>query len=605
MKKSSFFGVIRDGIGGHKVLSGIIAIALVGGGIGMYRSISAGNVLPQYVLAAARLGTLEQTVTGSGQVSASNQTDIQSQGSGTIESIDVSVGQAVRAGELIATLDVKNAAIALDNAKLSLAKLTQPAKATDISNATNNLVKSYSDSFNAVSAAYLDLPSIVSGLKDMLYGPNGFLSSQNMSFILPAALAYRDAAGTAYDAAVNEYAASLGEFKSLSRSSATSSLDQLFEHTNSTVKDVAGAIAKVQNAITTITIAQPDYNRTQAAAAAASVNGWAGQANGDLAAIGSAQNAVSSSRNSLTTLVEGADPLDIESARLGLAQAEQTYENYFIRAPYDGIIGRIPVNVYGQAAGSTVIATIIGQQKIATISLNEVDAAKVKTGLPVTITFDAIEGLSATGTVAQVDQVGTVAQGVVSYGIKILINTADDRIKPGMSVNTSIITSEQENALLVPSSAVKTEGQLSYVQVFDDPFGSSTPNGNNGKTNGNANGSNGYRRFASTTRQFSGDGAASGTPRVRGNGSANGDLTISSASLPRQVAVTAGDSDDTNTVIISGLDRGQFVVTRTITAGTAKTAAPSIFSTLGARAPAGGGRAPAGGGGRGGGAFGG
>lgn len=584
MKDQTTFGKIRAGFARNKKTSAVIAVALVAGGIGIYRSATSASSAPQYVLAPARIGTLRQTVTGTGQVSASNQTDIQSQVSGTIQSINVTVGQAVHKGDLIATLDAKNAAINLENARLSLAKLVEPAKATDVSNASNNLAKSYSDAYNAVSTAYLDLPGIISGIKDLLYSPDGFLSNQRSTYLTSTAQTYRGSAEAAYDAAVDEYAKGLQEFKNSARSSATSTLDALFARTHAMVSQMAAAVAKVQSAVTFIIATQPDYNKSEASTVSASVNAWASQVNNDVSSIAAALNSVSTNRNSLTTLSEGADALDIRSAELSVKQAEQTYEDYFIRAPYDGTIGRIPVNVFGQASSGTTIATIVGEQKISTISLNEVDAAKIRTGLPVTITFDAIEGLTATGTVEQVDQVGTVSQGVVSYAVKILINTEDERIKPGMSVNTSIIAHEEENVLLVPSTAVKTQGQMSYVQVLENPFGSSTPNGN------------GFRRNGSTTRDFSQSENASGTARFgngtrmnNGNGNGNGiAFTVTSSAQPRQVPVTVGDADDTNTVIKSGLSRGDFVVTRTLGASAARSAAPTIFSTLGARGPGGG-----------------
>jgi hypothetical protein len=56
------------------------------------------------------------------------------------------------------------------------------------------------------------------------------------------------------------------------------------------------------------------------------------------------------------------------------------------------------------------------------------------------------------------------------------------------------------------------------------------------------------------------------------------------------VTVVTGLSDDTNTEIVSGLNRGQLVVTRTIAASAAQTTtAPSLLSGLGARTGAGGG----------------
>ncbi|MDD5433706.1 MAG: hypothetical protein PHE77_03610, partial [Candidatus Pacebacteria bacterium] len=60
---------------------------------------------------------------------------------------------------------------------------------------------------------------------------------------------------------------------------------------------------------------------------------------------------------------------------------------------------------------------------MAEISLNEVDVAKVKIGQRAIITFDAIDELEITGKVEDVDTIGTVSQGVVSYNVKIIFDT--------------------------------------------------------------------------------------------------------------------------------------------------------------------------------------
>jgi multidrug efflux pump subunit AcrA (membrane-fusion protein) len=224
--------------------------------------------------------------------------------------------------------------------------------------------------------------------------------------------------------------------------------------------------------------------------------------------------------------------------------------------------------------------------------LNEVDAAKVVTGQPVEITFDAIDGLNATGTVSVVDQIGTVSSGVVSYGVKIAVNTNDPRIKPGMSVNTTIVTKKTSGVVIVPSAAVKKQGQTSYVLVLDKsvmPVNNST----------NASGQNnlgsttlGRNDFASTSRAYnynasSTNTAASTTARFAnrtGTFTASGSsLTVTTAVVPTQVTVTTGDSDDTNTGITSGLTPGQLVVTKTTTTTAGTAAAPSILNSLGGR----------------------
>jgi HlyD family secretion protein len=136
--------------------------------------------------------------------------------------------------------------------------------------------------------------------------------------------------------------------------------------------------------------------------------------------------------------------------------------------------------------------------------------------------------------VAEVDSVGTVSQGVVSYTVKITFDVQDARIKPGMTVNASIQTAVHNDVLIVPSSAVKTINGVSIVQVFD--------------------------------------------PAISQTGGTVGTV---SATLPKQVEVTVGISDDTNVEIISGLTEGQQVVNRTIT-GTTKPATAATASTRGA-----------------------
>jgi len=116
---------------------------------------------------------------------------------------------------------------------------------------------------------------------------------------------------------------------------------------------------------------------------------------------------------------------------------------------------------------SQAIANIITPQKIAEITLNEIDAVKIKIGQKANITFDAVDDLNITGEVVEADTLGTTTQGVVTFGVKISFDTQDDRIKPGMSLSTEIITDAKQNVLVVPSSAIKQQDSASYVQVAD------------------------------------------------------------------------------------------------------------------------------------------
>ena len=436
-------------------------------------------------------------------------------------------------------------------------------------------------------------------MNSLLYGQGTFLSDQQSSYLTTTAQNYRSETGVNFDKANIEYNTILVEYKNLTRQSATSTIVQVLSDTYALVKNVANTLQDAQNTITFITTSQPDYLTKDAGTAQANVVAWSNSVNSNVSSLLSAQTSITSANNALTNLIVGTDPLDIQSAQLTLNQAEQTYANYFIRAPFDGVIGLLPASVYSQANAGTNIATIISDQKIATLSLNEVDASSVKVGDPVSLTFNAINDLTATGTVSEVDLVGTVSSGVVSYGVKVNINTADPRINPGMSVNAIITTNEIDNVLVIPASAIKTQGNQNYVQTFDSAtvsaylsslasstganntgggFGSSTHSFGNGAFGSSTY--NNYNNMASSTASTT----SSSTHPFSGAGRSGRTVTVTmiSSATPTNVTVTVGATDGTNTEIQSGLTAGDWVITKTVAASAVvkTTTAPSLLSSL-------------------------
>jgi hypothetical protein len=191
------------------------------------------------------------------------------------------------------------------------------------------------------------------------------------------------------------------------------------------------------------------------------------------------------------------------------------------------------------------------------------------------------------GTVAEVDGIGTVSQGVVTYTVKVGFSQQNPDIKPGMTANATITTASETNAIQVPSAAVKTVNGMSYVQVATITNASSTLAARGGNT-----GSSTARRTrtASSTPGFAGTGfggnaigSTSTTTAARSFTAAARSITVPAANVTiKNVPVTVGLSNDTMTEILSGLAPGQFVVTATQSASTAtKSAAASATSLLG------------------------
>jgi len=157
--------------------------------------------------------------------------------------------------------------------------------------------------------------------------------------------------------------------------------------------------------------------------------------------------------------------VDLEQAKKKLNDLKEDLNDYYITAPLSGILSTLNIKKGDLIASNQIIGTIITNQKIAKISLNEIDAAKVKVGQKAILTFDALPDLKIKGKVIEISTVGKEEQGVVSYDIKISLEEENKEIKPGMSVNAEIIVDRRENVLLVPNSAIKSDRMGQYVQV--------------------------------------------------------------------------------------------------------------------------------------------
>ena len=234
--------------------------------------------------------------------------------------------------------------------------------------------------------------------------------------------------------------------------------------------------------------------------------------------------------------------IKVKEANLALDQAQENAAARIIKAPISGTITALNIKIgddlgtasSSSARGSLMIITDL-EKLFAKVSLNEIDVAKVKSDQKATLSFDAIEDLTLTGKVSEIDSLGVITQGVVSYTVKIILDSIDPRIKPGMSVSAAIITDVKTDAVMVQNGAVKSNNGSFYVEAPDET-----------------------------------------APESSTSESANG-ITLNNP--PRRITVEIGLSNDTSTEIISGIKVGDQVISRTSTNSTGQAAsqAPSLF----------------------------
>ena len=173
-----------------------------------------------------------------------------------------------------------------------------------------------------------------------------------------------------------------------------------------------------------------------------------------------------------------AQEIIVQQKKLLLDDAKRRLEDYYIRTPFDGIVTGLDVEAGDSISRDDIVASVITEEMYAEISLNELDAARVKTGNNATIAFDALPGVVAKGKVEKIDTIGKITQNVVSYEAKIVFENNVELLKPGMSANAEIIIDSQENVLQIPNTAIrKNKDGTFYTQTV-----SSLESGAEGKT---------------------------------------------------------------------------------------------------------------------------
>jgi HlyD family secretion protein len=103
------------------------------------------------------------------------------------------------------------------------------------------------------------------------------------------------------------------------------------------------------------------------------------------------------------------------------------------------------------------------------VPFEESDAVKITPNQKVNVSFDAIPDLTLPGTVTAVSPSASALSGVISYYATVALAQGDPRLKNGQTAQTAVLTTELDDVLSVPNSAVRRQGDraLVTVQQFD------------------------------------------------------------------------------------------------------------------------------------------
>ena len=394
-----------------------------------------GTAATSLVTASATTGTIVSSVSISGSVASSSVNELSFGTSGTVTAVNVAVGDKVTKDQVLATIDDSALQVQIQAAQANL-ESAQARLTTDQAGPTADTIAAAKDQVNQAS---LQLATAKTSLSDT--------EAQNALNIQQAQ--------AALDAA---------------RATLASDTATLPAGDPQLAKDQQ-AVTNAQSALSAAQVkATQSLHQAQAQVSSASLN-------------------LTSAQHNYALKIAPATDAQIAADKASVAQAQQTLANLqatgaTITSPIDGTVTAVNLKVGQQVSGSgsggsgssasSSSSSSTGQIEVMDLAhlqiageASETDISKLKMNQPATISATALGSETVVGKVCQLSIVGTQISGVTSFGVTVCLDGSNPALLVGMSATAAVVTDRADNAVMVPSLAVKTVGGQQVVTVLD------------------------------------------------------------------------------------------------------------------------------------------
>ena len=160
---------------------------------------------------------------------------------------------------------------------------------------------------------------------------------------------------------------------------------------------------------------------------------------------------------------------NLRSAELRMSSAERNISHYTIDAPISGTIVDKKVKAGDKLSANDTamqnLCTIYDMSYLEMkLNVDELKIRSLKVGQEVDITADAVPGETYKGVISSILVAGTTANGSTSYPVTVRIDDMGELL-PGMNATAKITTASVKNVLALPNAALV---RGSYVLVTKD-----------------------------------------------------------------------------------------------------------------------------------------
>lgn len=391
-------------------------------------------------LVTAENGVVQSTVTGTGNIAAGSDLDVNFKTGGTLQTVYVSAGQHVTQGQLLATLDPTSAQLSVQQAEENLT-----AAEDQLTSAESGTTSASATSYAAGSGS-AEFVSYTKPRPRKTHGSSGTVTTiTTITTISPS--------GTRTSTTHSSGSGGSRSGSAASGSSGAGSGSGSHAGTTTTTTPSPGSIASAQASVygaeASVNSAETALSETKLyAPISGTITSMANLEPGDSVSAGSTSNAASASSSSSSSSSSGTGGLaggTTSAGSLGGSGSSSSSSGTGSSSPFVEIVN----------AGTTTMS----------ISFSESDITKVHVGQPATVTLDALAGVELAAHVASISPVGSSSGGVVSYTATLDIDQTNAQVKPGMSASASVIVG-QAQGVTVPNQAVTGTGSLETVNVM-------------------------------------------------------------------------------------------------------------------------------------------
>ncbi len=362
---------------------------------------------------------------------------------GRVDEITVEVGDQVSAGDLLISLDttyldwaVEQAEIGFEKARIDFEEAGELVDEADIAVAEANLLLAQ-ENLAEVEAGPTDaeLAAVESAavaawarLEELQAGPN-----ENEIIMAQAALRRAE---IAVEAAQREY----DKIAWLPEAAATSAADNLQDATI----NLEAARAAYAEAVKPATEAEIQAAMASAQSAQADLDELRRQPTP--AALAAARAAVSEAEAALEDVLEGPQQGAVRQAELSVRQAMIALENARlaqaaaeVRAPIDGTVLAVTVDLGQQASSGSVVAVLADTSDVKlTVNVEQRDIARVSIGQEVQIAIYALANDSFSGVVERIAPLADAETGFVTFPVIIRFTDGPlEKVLPGMTASAT------------------------------------------------------------------------------------------------------------------------------------------------------------------------